>query len=218
MATHCSIPEGDEAVREAVDALLETRGVADLVAAYFNPTRHFAGDTFRGLLPNEPHRIGAADLLAVQLLVAVPPLAVRQLLASADEVEPLLKAIPTDLRLWDATDEELERVEEALDRLDNCFGVGPVIAGKLLARKRPLLVPIIDKVVLEVLCLPAGRNWTSLRAVLQDADLQNRINELQPAGVPVQPTIRLLDVAAWMRGSKGASAREVRRRLGILDD
>lgn len=92
MATHCSIPEEDEAVREAVEALLETRGVADLVAAYFNPTRHVAGDTLRGLLPNEPHRIGAADLLAVQLLVAVPPLAVRQLLASADEAEPLLKA------------------------------------------------------------------------------------------------------------------------------
>lgn len=93
-----------------------------------------------------------------------------------------------------------------------------MIAGKLLARKRPHLVPIIDKVVLEVLCLPDGRNWRSTRAVLQGTDLQKRINELHPADVPLQPTIRLLDVAAWMRGSNGASARQVRRRLGISDD
>ena len=142
------------------------------------------------------------------MLVPVPALAVRELLACAHEVEPLLRAIPTDLALWDAADEHLVRAEEALDRLDECYGVGKVIAGKLLARKRPALVPIVDRVVSEVLRLPNGRNWASLRAVLQDTDLRQRINALQPAEVPVQPTIRLLDVAAWMQGSKGAPASE----------
>lgn len=173
--------------------------------------------TRSGLWPNGLNRIGEVDLLAVQLLVNVPPRAVREVLDCADDLEPLLERIPADLALWDATDQDLVHGEEVFDRLDECHGVGEVIAGKLLARKRPALVLIIDTVVREVLCLPDSRSWTSLRAVLQDATLRRRINALQPRDVPEQPTIRLLDVAAWMRCSNGDPARAVRRQLGIPD-
>lgn len=206
-----------DAVREPVETMLATPRVEELVAAYFDPRGPFAGDTFRTLQPNGLNRIGEVDLLAVQLLVNVRPRAVREVLDCADDVGPLLKRIPADVALWDAIDQDLVRGEEVFDRLDECHGVGEVIAGKLLARKRAAIVPIIDTAVRKVLCLPDGRSWTSLRAVLQDGTLRRRIKALQPRAVPEQPTIRLLDVAAWMRCSNGGPARAVRSRLRIPD-
>ena len=86
-----------------------------------------------------------------------------------------------------------------------------MIASKLLARKRPALIPIVDSVVSEVLCLPDGRAWTTLRAVLQDTDLRAVIDGLRPGPMHRMTTIRLLDVAARMRASRNQNAKAARQ-------
>jgi hypothetical protein len=205
-------PEEVQAVHQAVETLLATPRVEELVAAYFDPREPFAGDTFRTLQPNRPNRIGEVDLLAVQLLVNVPPRAVRELLDCADEVEPLLERIPAGVALWDATGQDLVRGDEAFDRLDECHGVGGVIAGKLLARKRPALVPIVDTVVREVLCLPDSRGLDVAAgrtpghgppAAHQDAAIARR------AGAADDPTARrrgLDAVQQWGPGEGGQAS------------
>jgi Family of unknown function (DUF6308) len=92
-------------------------------------------------------------------------------------------------RLWD----ELRTLRE-VDR---------VIASKLLARKRPRLIPIYDRVVKTV--TGGDRNfWVPLCQALQvdDQAMHHRLLRLhREAGLPheVSP-LRVFDVIAWMEG------------------
>ena len=46
-------------------------------------------------------------------------------------------------------------------------GVGTATASNLLARKRPRLCPVSDKVVIQAVCVP-GWTWEALRTFMQD--------------------------------------------------
>jgi hypothetical protein len=79
--------------------------------------------------------------------------------------------------------------------------VGWVIAGKLLARKRPRLLPVYDRVVR----CAVGRAppfWFALHTALRedDAALHRQLLELrQAARVPEAVSVlRVCDVAVWM--------------------
>lgn len=197
-----------------------------LVEAFFDPQRPFAGATFDTLPDNPPNRITAADLLAVTLLdMRFPPLAVRTLLDDqADTYNDLLAAIPDDTDLWGTVPEDLApaydlwaalRAKTPDGRRGPLRGLGPTTTSKLMARKRPRLVPIVDSVVKEALALE-GDSWIAVSEALRHHDLHARIESLRPTGVgePVS-TLRLMDVLLWMRHSTGWAARSVRADLGL---
>lgn len=48
-------------------------------------------------------------------------------------------------------------------RLKAVGSIKAVKAGKLLARKRPLLIPVVDKWVVAALAAPSGQYWHSIR-------------------------------------------------------
>ena len=162
---------GGDAVRRAAGRLRETLarpGVRPAVAAYFDPAEGFAGMTFGTLGDNPPDQLTADDLLAVSLLdITWRPDVVRRLLGSdREEIAGLLGGISTEIDLWQASDADLGAVDAAWDALLDIPGVGTASAAKLLARKRPRLCPITDKVVIAAAGLP-GLTWEVLRCLLE---------------------------------------------------
>jgi hypothetical protein len=155
--------------------------------------------------PQDPDVFTADDLVAVSFLsVFVPPMAARQLLQAeqARFTELLAEIGPdrdlaTESRPIDAS-HPMRRLNSALEALS---GVGPTIASKLIARKRPKLVPIYDSVVARV-TNAWERQWEPLRLELQQGDLHDRLLALR-AKANVDPRIsalRVYDVVTWMEG------------------
>jgi hypothetical protein len=203
-------------VARAIDLHLD--GYArPLVEAYFNPSKDFAGRDFDTLAPNPPNEIGLPDLLAITLLdVAVGPLAMRTMLGwNRDETKREWDDLPLSTDLWDASEEHLAAADVLYRRLRGLPGVDWVIAHKLLARKRPRMIPVLDSVVVKALALPKTWRWQALASALRDPRRQGRINALGPyEGIS---TLRLLDVAVWMRASNGEKARAERHALRLPD-
>lgn len=95
-------------------------------------------------------------------------------------------------------------------------GIGQTRASKLLARKRPHLLPIIDSVVSGALGLGNAGSWSALQVALGDAPIRSAIDGMAPTmDGPAPTTLRLLAVATWMRFSESDNARDVRRSLGL---
>jgi hypothetical protein len=99
--------------------------------------------------PDACNRFTASDILSIEMLsVQLPPLVALDLLEGAlgEEAAVLLKQIPTSVPLWDDEAEGLIEDDGPADSvwrlLESQDGVGWVTAGKLLARKRPSLIPV----------------------------------------------------------------------------
>jgi len=211
-------------VQAAIDRILD--GDADrYVGAYYNaearsyPTAKgvlFAGRYFDELQTNNVRAFTVGDLAAASLLdVRFGPHVVLELL-EREECNTLLTDIPSDVPLWAATDEQLARNSAAWrlwTRLVSIPVVGTTRASKLLARKRPHLMPILDSVIIDALHLEGLDGWLALRAALTPA-LRRRIDELAQAatdrGAARPSTLRLLDVATWMMHSQSRQAKAVR--------
>lgn len=177
---------------------------APLVQAFFNPQNRFAGDTFDTLGPVEPNSFLASDVLAASLLdVPFLPRAVRRLLVTENgRYDDLLTAIPADVDLWNATDAQLAPAYVLWKAIRGLEGVGPTRASKLIARKRPRLIPVVDSLIREALRIRDGDDsWTMLREALaaDDAALVEEIEHLRPADLTDEvSTLRILDAALWM--------------------
>ena len=91
----------------------------------------------------------------------------------------LLAAIRSDVDLWEASDEDLAAVDPLWDVLLRMPGVGTATASKLLARKRPRLCPVSDKVVIQAAGVP-GWTWEALRCLLQDPAARADVEALRP--------------------------------------
>ncbi|WP_433352554.1 DUF6308 family protein [Micromonospora saelicesensis] len=194
----------------------EPQSVADL-RRYFGVAGQspFTGGQFERLgsggdRPETRNVITAEDLVAVELLsVRVPPRTALDLLQGAlgKAVAAQLCEIPTDVPLGhpEASPyiERGGRADRAWRLLRDADGIGWVVAGKLLARKRPLLVPVYDEVV--ACAFRTRRNfwcWLHGRLSEQEAMLDSRLSELrEQAGLPKEiiTLLRVLDVAIWMR-------------------
>lgn len=188
-----------------------------LVVEYFDPHGSFAGTTFSDLAPNDPRTFSAADILAASLLdVGYKPAAVRSLVLGS-EGPSIAELLPADVDLWVASFDDLDRVDSAFSRLSALPGIGRVKASKLLARKRPSLVPVLDRVVDAVFGLEKDRFHPSVRAIreaLTPPRVREQVESLRPPGVSV-PTIRILDAAVWMAGSNSRTAQAARVRVGL---
>jgi len=205
-------------------AMIENHG-SELVRRYFDrgPTDGslFAGALFDTLGDNDPTRITAEDLVAVSLLdVRFGPDAVYRLLLRG-EANSLLAAVDPALELW-AAGAELDEQSAAWKLwrlLTGIPGIGPTKASKLMSRKRPRLIPIVDSVIRAKLSLGNIDTWAAMRAVLEDPETRDAIDGLRQTVEPVagySPSmLRLVDVLTWMHASESDAARTVRKRLGL---
>jgi len=179
---------------------------------YFAPvsgTTGWAGSRFERLAgggdrPDTADRFTADDLVAVSLLsVSVPPHGAIQLLESrADEFARLLAEIPHDLELVDVESIPDDWAPNRLwTALRDIHGIGWVTAGKLLARKRPRLIPVYDTVV-QAAVEPTASFWEALRAALRadDRALHRHLLSLRDeAGIGDDiSALRVFDVVVWM--------------------
>jgi Family of unknown function (DUF6308) len=196
---------------------LATPGLDELVSAYYDPALGFAGATFDTLGANPRNEITRDDLLAVTLLdVRWTASAVRRLLgADSAQATALLVRISSATSLWEASDERLAAIDPLWDLLTSGRdGVGQTLASKLLARKRPRLVPITDKIIVARVDT-ANQTWKALRYCLQDASLRQAIEALRPRQATTASVLRLLDAALWMLYSNSRAARLARNAAAV---
>lgn len=154
-------------------------------------------------------RFTYADQVAMGLVSA--PLKRHSILTLLGEHEPevsleinrLLRILPTDLDLVHADDAILDTADEVWKLLVAIDGIAWVTASKLMARKRPRLIPLIDKVVRDTLRHPRdGKFWRRLRAYLRTDDLHARLLRIRDSSdAPAETSaIRIFDIIVWMVG------------------
>ncbi|HEY9389216.1 MAG TPA: DUF6308 family protein [Mycobacteriales bacterium] len=159
--------------------------------------------------PESQDTMTATDLVAVQLLgVDIPGEAALGLLEGrlGVEIAGYLSQIDPRIELGSDAASELIRPGGAADAawrlLEARDGIGWVTASKLLARKRPRLVPVYDRVVRCALGAP-GHFWEYLHHALRadQGRLRTRLEEVrQQADLPEATSpLRVLDVVLWMR-------------------
>jgi hypothetical protein len=179
------------------------------------PGRPYTGRRFESLSgggdrPETANRFTADDLAAVTTLsVSVPAEVAIQILDESlgNQLADYLAKIPTSTALADDDADQHITTEspaqQAWRLLMDCHGISWVTASKLLARKRPHLLPVYDDVVRCALQHPVNDNWAALRAALR-ADgnaLDQKLHGLREAAEidPRVSALRVLDVALWMR-------------------
>ncbi|AKU18213.1 DUF6308 family protein [Luteipulveratus mongoliensis] len=210
--THSLLPENE---RDAVK----------LLGTYFaplEPGQGYTGSQFdtwdpSGTAATNIDTFTADDLVALTFLsVDVPARAAIELLGRRrGEFSELLAAVGEDRDLADA-DEPLD-AESAAHRLNRALrefqGIGPTVASKLMARKRPRLIPIYDKVINRHVLGGSGQQWEPMRQALraEGCALQRRLLELRAtAGLDeTVSALRIFDVLAWMDGKAADKARPV---------
>jgi len=152
--------------------------------------------------------ITAEDLVAVSMLsVDVPARATLRILGTdSRRISDLLREIPTALDLVDVDPEVINDSWpgwQLWDLLHGMYGVGPVTAGKLVARKRPRLLPVYDSVVAERVGSPNGF-WGALDCDLRadDKALQKTLLDIRAkAGIGEDiSALRVFDIVTWMPG------------------
>jgi hypothetical protein len=201
-----------------IDRFLDGAAV-DLLVQYFDAGGHDGGrfERFAGGGDQGPDadRFTSDDFVAISLLGVrlhgQPMLAVLE--SRQAEFNALLAAIPRHVDLWAAPEETVgpgsasDRLWRRLVELPRVSGFA---AGNLLARKRPRLVPVSDRLVMSALGRQATDEWwRPLRTVLVDNPaLVARLEELR-ALASVGPDIallRVLDVCIRMRAAPGRHA------------
>nr|WP_237688267.1 DUF6308 family protein [Arthrobacter jiangjiafuii] len=176
-----------------------------------------------GDAPDVVNAITADDMLAASFLsVPFEPAAVIGLLAERQlDITALLTEIPVDLDLADVTHDDFKAHlgEESpawklwnilRGKEDGGWGIGPTRASKLMARKRPRLIPIWDSVVGEEIGLKSSlTQWTDWHEMLtQDGKaLATRLDNIRDqAEVPYPVSqLRVMDVVLWMNGTDGGA-------------
>ncbi|MFD9590140.1 DUF6308 family protein [Streptomyces sp. NPDC059980] len=197
--------------------LLGAEGVVDDLRRYFgiglpSGEASFTGSRFEHLAGGGDRwevadRFTAEDLVAVQTLsVTVPASVALNILEGplGARLSHLLHAIPKDPDMVDAGVDVVadgSPADQAWHLLRDQPDVGWVIAGKLLARKRPRLLPVYDRVVRCAVGRPPSF-WLALRTALRedDAAVHRRLLQLREvAGLPgTVSALRVCDVAVWM--------------------
>ncbi|MFE4967717.1 DUF6308 family protein [Streptomyces sp. NPDC056660] len=165
---------------------------------------HLAGGGDRPAVANT---VTADDLIAVQTLsVRIPAQAALDLLEGdlGVRLSKLLSSVRLDIDMVEAEATDLadgSPAHTAWHLLRGQPGIGWVTAGKLLARKRPRLVPVYDQVVRCVLGRPKSF-WLDVRAALRSDNwaLHHQLTALrQAAELPETVSVlRICDVVLWM--------------------
>lgn len=180
---------------------------------YFTPGRftgaHFERFAGGGDRPSAADEFTADDLVAVTMLsVSVEGNAALEVLEHRrNRLRDLLRRIPTDVALADLPPDALGDdwvVRQAFSELRDVPKIGTTTATKLLARKRPHLVPIVDSVIEKELCLVGKVLWAPLHTWLTAGDCANHRHLLELRDEarldPGISALRVFDVLTWMVG------------------
>jgi hypothetical protein len=198
-----------------IDIALSDRpaAVRGLVNYFFRPVdvrrpiSGFSGGLFDGF-PHEQcfdevNVITTADVVAVSMLsVNIPPrVAYHLTVERPEELSRALRVIEPLATLKDQQEDSsnLQSARAAWSYLDGLPDMGATKTAKLLARKRPRLVPIQDSVVMEALGKPT-RLWEPLRIKLRSG-LDDVLAELHNDAMISSDVshLRVLDVLVWTR-------------------
>jgi hypothetical protein len=194
---------------DLVDLVKENDGeiARSSIDAYFYKNA-FTGSAFEELIDREnPNQITAKDLTAVTMLgVTVPATAARWILGEGnDELSQHLSKIDQHLTISDS-DCDLSNGSPAwllFSKLAERNGLGRTITSKILAAKRPGLIPIYDQHVAAYLGFSKEDYWNPWRKFMQSPDgigCGNRVSELATnLGINNISHLRLLDVVIWMK-------------------
>ncbi len=190
------------------------------LARFYDPAGKYGGRTFLDLKPSDPSDITTADLLSVTMLdVAASPLGVRRLLACGGpddakrrQVLAALQEVSTEVDITADLPKNVSAFEAAAvfyTQVKAALGKNPwVVASKLCARKRPVLIPVRDRVVVRELGLANHdfrSDWLVFRYLLQDADVLRGLDQAASRATAEHgtdlsriPALRLLDTLIWM--------------------
>jgi hypothetical protein len=138
--------------------------------------------------------------------------AIRLLESDAARIAALLKRIPAECDIVDVDPETLSSESAAARLWDQLRGgkdgLGRTTTSKLMAVKRPRLIPIWDSFVEHATGLGTLDYWRRFQRVLtaDDSAIWNWLSELrsQAPSVPAcASTLRILDVLLWMSVEDG---------------
>lgn len=180
-----------------------------LLSAYLTPGL-FSGSLWdpaieRRLGPDERNTIDVEDLYSPTLLSApIRGSAGQAILERGDTITELLRDVDHDVPLWhpDAArvSEALEGAKQLVKELERVPHVGPTRASKLVAAKRPQLVPIWDSQISKA--LGADRMtwlqyWTAWRRSITPA-VDELLSIASEVGHPRLSPLRTIDIIIWM--------------------
>jgi hypothetical protein len=179
------------------------------LATYFSPTSQggYTGRWFEHFSAlSDPHRLDANDIAACSALsVPLSGKVVNSLMDVNDRFSELMQNAPGRAQALADVDPSVisdgSPLSDAYVLLRNIEGVGYVIASKLMASKRPHLVPIRDSVVESV--LGAGDQWWApWKALVSDPELLRLVDDVTPEPLAESVSVlRRLDVILWMAGT-----------------
>lgn len=174
----------------------------------------FTGSMFEVLADRErSNEITAQDLMAVTTLSVNAPARPAIWLTSPEgstQVRSLLRQVPLDVNIWDDDAEPLLASEGPLQKLWDLLdvaswphkrpgnGLGRTLKSKLLAAKRPRLVPVLDDRVVDALPTPTTDYWTAFRAILVNDGTRQHIERITSVAPPHVSLLRRMDVVLWM--------------------
>ena len=202
---------------------------AKLLGAYY--TELFASEMPRtgcrfdswaggGDAPGVANRVTADDLVAVSFLsMKIPGRAAFGMLEThALEISKHLEQLPLNVNMADLSPVELERYlgkGSPGNRLwcvlraeeTGRWGIGETKASKIMARKRPQLIPIYDSVVGPLMGLPKNSvgQWKKWHSALTDGTgLPQRLQEMRRVSGVSDPIcdLRVMDIVLWMHGKQ----------------
>jgi hypothetical protein len=210
---------GDEAIRRALP-YLEVESAAERVHRYFRGAfadhlpLFFSGASFErfgggGDRAETADEITCDDLVAVTMLSVEVPAHAALAILDDEEIPNALSDPRTKSRLDQVDDiaalhdrsHPLMRLWNAVLRPgDHRLGVGPTTASKLLARKRPQLVPVFDSVVGAALG-GIDDHWRRVHAIVREPETVDRLQAIRDGAAVGEDIslLRVLDVAIWMK-------------------
>jgi hypothetical protein len=159
-----------------------------------------------------------SDAVAVAMLsVTVPAKAMVGLSEpeTAARITELLEQIPTDVALSSLSSEKAAALltgqgpaallwKELRRTKDNRWGIGATTASKIMARKRPHLIPIWDEVIGQVIGVDSSKGqWMNWHRLLTDGSgLPERLAEIHRLSEVELPLseLRIMDVVLWRYG------------------
>jgi len=177
--------------------------------------RHF--ETFLGM--GQADRFGPTDFLAVQALEVTVPSgsALRILKDDGEKFTAGLRDLPR-CEIWQAERKVFEPEGAAVKLfrlLDDLPGVGTTKATKLMAAKRPHLIPVQDAFIDEELVEPGGKFWLPMYDQLADASLRDFIGKMT-SGAPVGVSLlRRIDVSIWMHVKERKKAERASKKVRV---